>query len=341
MENYEEIFSLTPKQIDELFAMEGIGAKLFSNDYLEWARGEAEWYASKGVKIIDKNSPSYPPLLKECSDAPIVLYFKGNANLTNPKIISVVGTRIPSDAGLSACAEVIESLSKGGFNPLIVSGLAVGIDVAAHRNALKNSLESVAVLPCGIDQIYPSQNRMVAVKMVENGGILTEFPRGVNPLKHNFLQRNRIIAGISSALVVIETRISGGSMSTTQYANSYSRDIFALPGRIGDVNSYGCNYLISKNIANLYLNSSTIPSTLGWSAEHSDISLSPDLFSIPDGIKEKILLTLTSLKKCDAEDIVQATGLDVETVCSALLELELSFKVKRSPLTNEYMLYRK
>lgn len=336
LKNFEEIFSLPAGEIDLLTEEEGSGEKLLSDSYLQWAEKEAEWYASHGVQIIDKNSSSYPPLLMECPDAPIVLYFKGKANLANRRTISIVGTRIPTDYGLRSCASVVQSLSATSFNPLIVSGLAIGIDVASHIAALKNSLETVAVLPCGIDQIYPSKNRGVAIEMIERGGVLTEFPRGVNPLKHNFLQRNRIIAGMAAALIVVESRIAGGSMSTVQYGSSYARDIFALPGRIGDANSYGCNYLISKNVAQLYLNASTVPEALGWSRRSSDIKLSPDLFSAPEYVKEKLLLTLTSLKSANTDELVAATGFDVEAVCSALLELELSFRIERDSVTDRY-----
>lgn len=341
LSNYEEIFSLPPGEIDLLTGEEGSGEKLESDSYLRWAEKEAEWYAEHGVEIIDKNSTLYPPLLKECPDAPIVLYFRGKANLANLRTVSIVGTRVPTDAGLKSCSTVVEALGSNGYNPLIISGLAIGVDAAVHMNSLRHSLETVAVLPCGIDQIYPAKNRTLAVEMLEKGGVLTEFPRGVNPLKHNFLQRNRIIAGMASALVVIESRISGGSMSTVQYASSYSRDIFALPGRIGDANSYGCNYLISKNVAQLYLNASTVPAALGWSGRMSDVKLSPDLFSAPEEVKEKILLTLTSLKTADMEEMVSATGLEVDAVCSALLELELSFRIERDSITDRYRLKAK
>ena len=336
LEDFEQLFSLSPSQIDTFTGEIGSGEKFLSSSYLKWAEGEAEWYAAHGVEIIDKNSKSYPPYLRECPDAPIVLYFKGNANLTNKRCVSIVGTRIPTDCGIKACSSVVEGLAEEGFNPLIVSGLAIGIDVAAHRAALRNSLETVAVLPCGIDSIYPSQNREVAIQMLGKGGVMTEFPRGVKPLRTNFLQRNRIIAGMGEALVVIESRIAGGSLSTVRYASQYDRDIFAVPGRITDSNSYGCNYLISKNVAGIYLNSSTIPKSLGWRGWCSDRALAPNLFSSSDHVKEKLLLTLTSLKNASLDEIVQATGFDIETVCSALLELELSFKIQRDSISGSY-----
>lgn len=323
------LFDLKPSEIDTLTGSEGDGEKLKSKEYLSVAQQEADWCKSKGVEIIEINSPKYPPLLRECDDAPLILYFKGNGDLTKRKSVAIVGTRVPSDYGIKECGNVVEALASSNHNPLIISGLAVGIDINAHRNALNKSLETIAVLPCGIDNIYPATNREYAIKMLTQGGVITEFPRGVKPLRFNFLQRNRIIAGMAAAIVVVESRISGGSMSTVEYGWSYGREIVALPGRVNDVNSYGCNYLISKNIASIYLNSSTIPKVLNWGDESSDIALSPDLFSTDERVKEKILLTLASIKRGSIEQIVEISGLDADIVSAAMIELELSFKVKK------------
>lgn len=320
----EKIFEGYFENIDDLLCIHGIGARLQSKECLEWAEKEALWYREKNVRIIDVNSKEYPQKLLECQDAPIVLYYKGNGDLNNTRSLGVVGTRLASEYGNDSCRLLIDSLGDMGFNPLIVSGLAIGIDITAHRAAMANKMETVAVLPCGIDLIYPASHRDDAVKMISHGGIITEFPRSVPALRRNFLQRNRIIAGMTQGLLVAETRVSGGSMSTVEYASSYARDIFAVPGRICDANSYGCNYLISKNIASICVNTATIPKELGWAAtSQTDIAMQPDLFSGAENKRKKILLTLTLGTPRSIDYLVQNTGLDFNTVSLILLELEL------------------
>src|SRR5574344_236857 len=320
----EKIFEGYFENIDDLLCIHGIGARLQSKECLEWAEKEALWYREKNVRIIDVNSKEYPQKLLECQDAPIVLYYKGNGDLNNTRSLGVVGTRLASEYGNDSCRLLIDSLGDMGFNPLIVSGLAIGIDITAHRAALANKMETVAVLPCGIDLIYPASHRDDAVKMISHGGIITEFPRSVSALRRNFLQRNRIIAGMTQGLLVAETRVSGGSMSTVEYASSYAREIFAVPGRICDANSYGCNYLISKNITSICVNTATIPKELGWAAtSQTDIAMQPDLFSGAENKRKKILLTLTLGTPRSIDYLVQNTGLDFNTVSLILLELEL------------------
>ena len=321
----EKIFEGSPGDIDELLSIHGIGARLQSKECLERAEKEAIWYREKNVRIIDVNSKEYPQKLLECQDAPIVLYYKGNGDLNNTRSLGIVGTRLASEYGNNACRLLIDALGDTGFNPLIVSGLAIGIDITAHRAALANKMETVAVLPCGIDLIYPASHRDDAIKIMSHGGIITEFPRAVPALRRNFLQRNRIIAGMTQGLLVAETRVSGGSMSTVEYASSYARDIFAVPGRICDANSYGCNYLISKNIASVCVNSATIPKELGWTATgQTDVAMQPDLFSGAENKRKKILLTLTLGTPRSVDYLVQNTGLDFNTVSLIMLELELS-----------------
>lgn len=326
--SFEKIFCVDDKAINDLLCIHGIGERLHSKELLMWAEEEAKWYAEKKVRILDIGSKDYPQKLKDCPDAPFVLYFKGNGDLNNPRSLGVVGTRLASEYGINSCRTLISSFADDTYNPLIVSGLAMGIDIAAHRAALNNNMQTVAVLPCGIDLIYPASHRDVAIEMLGRGGIMTEFPRGTPAIRRNFLQRNRIIAGITQGILVAETRVTGGSMSTVEYANSYSREVFAVPGRICDANSYGCNYLINKNIATICINTKTIPKELGWAqVSQTDIPLQPDLFSSAGGKKEKILLTLSSLTPRSVDYVVQNTGLDFNTASLILLELELEGEV--------------
>ena len=251
----------------------------------------------------------------------------------------MVGTRLASVYGKEACNMVVENLAE--YMPLVVSGLAYGIDIASHKAALENGLPTVAVLPNGLDMVYPARHRDVAVQMVRGGGgLLTEFPRGVVPQKMNFVKRNRIIAAISQALVVVESRVKGGSMITAEYASMYNKDIFAVPGRISDPNSFGCNYLISKNVAAIYSSALTVPVALGWcGADGLEPGLQPQLFSFDVENKEKILLTLKFDTTVDVEKICSITGLDWGVVSALLLELELEGKVV-SKGSSEYYLKR-
>ena len=316
---------------------EEVGSQLFSRDMLRWAEKEADWYMKKKVLIIPITSPLYPPLLRECSDAPFALYYKGirseensESKIFGGRMLSIVGTRLASQYGKEYCTSLVSELALEVSKLQIMSGLAMGIDSCSHLAALDNSLETFAVLPSGIDQIYPASNRNLAVRILEHGGVLTEYPRDTKPLRFNFLQRNRIIAGMSDALLVVESRISGGSMISAQYASGYGRDIFAVPGRMSDANSYGCNYLINRNVAQLVLNGASIVNSMGWGKDRiSDILQQPTLFSATRELKAKILLSLSSVNGMDEDALIQMCGGDVGDMSLALLELELDGEVRK------------
>ncbi len=332
-ESVEMLLKSGASLVKRVIGSEEIANLLFSDSMLSWGMQEALWMRSRGVKLICIVSESYPKLLKEIPFAPFMLYYRGSAALADDtvKSLGVVGTRMATDYGRENCSAIIAGLVKHVRKLRIISGLAVGIDSCAHRAALDNSIETLCVLPCGIDSIYPSRHRELAVKILESGGVVTEYPRGTKPLKHNFLQRNRIIAGLSEAILVVESRIRGGSMSTVDFASSYNRDVFAVPGRTDDVNSYGCNYLISKNIAQLCLNPSTIVSSMRWTNEHiSDIIQQPSLFSASDGLKEKILLSLSPVRGIDVNQLSLRTGQDIQTLQLLLIEMTIEGLVRHS-----------
>lgn len=298
----------------------------FSRENLEWAREEVDWCMEKGVDLLFYGDVGYPRLLMEADDAPAMLYYKGTADLNAAHSISMVGTRLATAYGREMCSRIVTDLQN--YKPLIVSGLAYGIDIASHKAALEAGLETVAVLPNGMDMIYPARHRGIAADIVRQGGIITEFPRGERPVRLNFIKRNRIIAAISQGLLVVESRVKGGSMITAEYACSYNRDIFAVPGRVTDPNSFGCNYLIAKNVAAIYNSPSAVPSSLGWEEEYiPDSSFQPQLFSYQVGNKEKILLSLKSDTPMSVEQLCRAVSMDWETVSILLLELELEGKI--------------
>ena len=326
LEKYGSAEFIYENRTEEFQGCGGLLEEAFAAQNLRWAEEEIEWCSQKGVKLLFYADIGYPPMLQECNDAPFMLYYKGTAKLDNPRCVSVVGTRLASSYGKECCSRLMEHIAP--FAPLVVSGLAYGIDIESHKCALEQRLETVAVLPNGIDMIYPSRHRNIAVEMTRHGGILTEFPRGTPPQRINFIKRNRIIAAMSQALVVVESRVKGGSMITAEFAAGYNREIFAMPGRITDPNSFGCNYLISKNVASIYSSATTMPSALGWDAEGGpETTLQPQLFSFDVEGKEKILLSLRSGKPMGVEAISAACGMDWGEVSMLLLELELEGKI--------------
>ncbi len=324
LENREPgyLFSLSKKELGELFRNRpNVADKLCDAELLEGCRKDVEWAKSKGVEVLDITSERYPVMLKECNDAPSVLFYIGNANLNAAVPIAVAGTRMASSYGRQICKSIVCSFT--GDNVSIISGMAFGIDACAHKAALDADLPTVGVLPCGIDMIYPSAHRDMAKRMLEKGGLITEFRPGTGVRRWQFVKRNRIIAGMAGSLIIIESRIKGGAMITAELANSYGRDVYAVPGRIGDTNSYGCNYLISKNMAQIYMPES-VKFSMGLSAAcERPANMQPDLFLYEDDKKEKILLSLKLGSAVDIETLCRDTGLEFNEVASILLSLEL------------------
>jgi DNA processing protein len=259
----EQVFKASRQK---LLRVPGFGEKRvndlnFSTALLR-AEEELRFIEKNDVSVIFYTDKTYPKRLKNCADGPILLYAKGNFDLNPQHVISIVGTRNATDYGKQLCRQLVEELQP--YNALVVSGLALGIDVCAHKESLKKNLPTVGVLGHGLDRIYPAQNRSTADKMLDNGGLLTEFPSGTIPDRENFPQRNRIVAGMADATVVIEASIKGGALITAEIANSYNRDVFAFPGRVDDEFSEGCNFLIRNNKAALLTCAADLAYSLGW-----------------------------------------------------------------------------
>lgn len=228
------------------------------------AAGILEWLKSVNIRTIPLYHEHYPCRLLECPDAPLLLYVAGQAELNEGPVLSVVGTRKATPYGKSLCREIISGFKQLGIKPVIVSGLAFGIDITAHRTALENDLPTVAVLPTGIDTIYPSAHLDIAEQILEHGAVLSEFPPKTGGHRHNFLQRNRIIAGLADATLVVESKTDGGAQITAHLALGYSRDVLAVPGRPSDICSQGCNNLIRMNKAALVTSAQDIADVLQW-----------------------------------------------------------------------------
>ena len=246
----------------------GIGDSIITEikraDVLLRAEKELAFAQKNGISIYFLKDINYPERLRECPDAPVLFYFKGNADLNAAHIISVVGTRRASAYGQEVTERLLRDLSVSFPDLLVVSGLAYGIDICAHRNALKNQLPTVGVLAHGLDRIYPPVHRSTAIEMLDRGGLLTDFPSGTNPDRQNFIRRNRIVAGLADATIVIESAEKGGSLITADIAFSYGRDVYAFPGRVTDINSKGCNSLIRQNKGGLITCADDLIMAMRW-----------------------------------------------------------------------------
>lgn len=252
----------------ELLAIPGLGPatveNILSKNYLKEAEAELEFVQKHKIDALWIDDKNYPSRLKHCEDSPLLLYFKGNANLNPSRTISIVGTRNATHYGKRICEQFVEQLKQ--FDVQIISGLAYGIDAQAHRNSLKHQISTIGILGHGLDRIYPAAHRDLASRMLENGGLLTEFPSETNPDRQNFPMRNRIIAGMADVTIVIEAAIKGGALITAEIANSYNRDVCAFPGSIEQEFSAGCNYLIKTNRAHLIRNADDLSYLMNWDA---------------------------------------------------------------------------
>jgi len=296
---------------------------------LESAEKEMEFIKKHNITPLCFYENDYPKRLKYCDDSPIIIYFKGKCNLNNSKVISIVGTRNATDYGKEFCSRFITELA--AHNMLIVSGLAYGIDITAHKEAINNNISTVAILGHGLDKIYPYVHRSVALKMIENGGLLTEFITGTKPDRENFPMRNRIIAGLSDAVIVVEARETGGALITAEIANSYNRDVFALPGRISDECSVGCNRLIKTNKAALIQSAKDLEYIMGWEIINNANPVQKKLFVELTDEEEKIVTLLKSNEERSIDIIAIQSEMSMSKVSAILLNLEFKGIVKCLP----------
>ncbi|MBL0743796.1 DNA-processing protein DprA [Chryseolinea lacunae] len=327
----ERVFK-TPR--GKLMKIPGIGAvtadsirlgKPFSDAEKEMQRAQKE-----DVTLAFFTDKNYPSRLKQIADAPSLLYCKGNINFETSKTIGIVGTRMATPYGKKLVEELMLDLAP--HEPLIVSGLAYGIDIVAHRQALKNNMATVGVMGSGIDVMYPASHTETSTKMLKHGGLVTENPFGTRPDAHNFPARNRIIAGLSDALIVIEAAEKGGALITAEIANSYNKDVFAFPGNIGQRFSEGCNALIRSNKANLLTSVKDLEYIMNWSVgtqpEKKKMFFDADAYSADE--QEVIKVLLENNRQLAIDDIGWRTGIAIGRLASVLLGLE--FKNVLAPL---------
>jgi len=272
------------------------------------------------LSVLDE---AYPYNLKQCHDAPFLLFTKGVVDFNNTKVLSVVGTRNVTSYGSDFVKELIQELKK--YNPIIVSGYAYGVDICAHLAAIDNGLQTIAVLGQSLEVTYPKVHAKYNKRVMENGGFVTEFSINDPLIKENFIRRNRIVAGLSQATIVIESAVKGGSLSTAKFANDYNRDVFALPGRISDLFSLGCNNLIKTNQANLLTSVNDLIYYLNWDQELRN-DKSSKVFEIPNDLSREEMIVVLFLRENGSEilDVIAfKTEIPVYKLSVILLNLEL------------------
>jgi DNA processing protein len=318
----EAVFAAGRKQ---LLQVEGIGGataeQILRTNALDLAEEQLKFLQKHHIEILFYTDDRYPQRLKDCYDAPVLLYYKGTANLNHPRIVSIVGTRMATPYGLMLCEQLAETLQH--YDVLVVSGLAYGIDVASHKQSLLFNIPTVGILGHGLDRLYPSSHTQIANKMLRNGGLLTEFPLYTNVDKENFPKRNRIIAGVSDVTVVVEAALKGGALITADIANSYCRDVFAFPGRTTNQYSEGCNFLIKTNRAGLLSHARDLVYYMGWDAVSVPDAGRQTSMAIALSAPETAILNMLKLSPLRVDELSVKVTMQQSKLAIHLLNLEI------------------
>ncbi len=328
----EEVFD-TP--LAKLMKVPGIGKmtaeSICTSDLLEDAEREMHEMRKSGVRFLFFLDEDYPYRLRHCYDSPLLLFYKGTADLNNPRSIAIVGTRNCSKYGEEVTEHLVKELAS--VNPLIVSGMAYGIDISAHRAALRHGLETVGVFAHGLDTVYPGSHFGTAEKMIKQGGLLSEFPFHTNPDRENFPKRNRVVAGMTDLVIVVETAVKGGATITADIALSYDREVFAVPGPLFSPTSKGCHAMISRNKAICVESVEQILKEMRWDDQKSNEEAKSQqmaLFEERDG-DEKIVIEILKKGPLHVDDLVERSGMTMGVLSSLLLQLEFSGIVRTLP----------
>ena len=326
----EKIFKTKSSQLSSI---DGIGSvllsKLKNKSIFEKAEAEIKFINNNEINVAFFQEDNYPERLKHCIDGPLLLFTSGNIDFNTRKIISIVGTRQITSYGTEFCKKLISDLAP--LNPIIVSGFAYGVDIVAHQAAMEHDLQTIGVVAHGLDQIYPSVHKKYVAKMEKNGGFMTEFWSGTSPEKENFVRRNRIVAGMSEATIVIESADKGGSLITANLANDYNRDVFAVPGRISDKFSQGCNNLIKTQKANLLTSAADILYILNWNIEKEVKPVQKQLFVTLENDEQKIYDYLLKSGKEILDIIALECDFPIYKISGILLNMELKGVIRPLP----------
>ena len=317
-----------------LIKIDGIGSvimgDLFNTYHLKEAEREIEFIKTNNIEVSYFKEDSYPEKLKHCIDGPILLFQSGIINLKQQHIISIVGARKITTSGVAFCEDLVEKLAI--YNPVIISGFAYGTDITAHKAAIKHQLQTIGCLAHGLNQIYPAVHKKYMVDMEKNGGFFTDFWSSDTFDKNNFLKRNRVIAGLSEATIVIESAEKGGSLVTADIANSYNRDVFAVPGRTTDLQSMGCNNLIKHQKAHMLTNPLDVPYILNWKLhDETKPAIQKQLFVELD-VTEKLIYNYLKEKEKQLLDVIAIEcQIPIFKVASVLLNMELKGVIRPLP----------
>jgi DNA processing protein len=332
--NAEEIFHAKKTFLEKI---EGIGpiraASIAAFKNFTHAEEEIKFIEKYKIQPLFITDPAYPKRLLNCYDSPTLLFYKGEADLNATKMVAVIGTRSNTDYAKQVTEKLVKELTEQQVT--IVSGLAFGVDAIAHKAAVKNGLPTVGVLAHGLDQLYPAEHTGLAKDMIKHrGGLLTEFRSGSKPDKHNFPTRNRVVAGMCDATIVIETGLKGGSMITAELANSYNKDVFAIPGKVTDTKSTGCNYLIKNNKAMLLTDAAELIQVMQWedkAQRKKEKKSQRELFIEMTEDEKKIVAILREKDTVHIDEINGKSGLSSSAVAGAMLNLELQGIIASKP----------
>ncbi|MCL2072509.1 MAG: DNA-processing protein DprA [Marinilabiliaceae bacterium] len=332
----EEFFAKKKLPLEKVPGIGSITASMLNSinkkELLNSVEEEINFVVKHDIKTLYFLDDNYPRRLSLCDDAPLILYVKGDLDLDSPRIVSIVGTRRATEYGMTYCEKFIGELAKNYPDTIIVSGLAYGIDAAAHRGAFRYSLPTVAVLAHGLDRIYPPAHSNLAREMLYKGAVLTEFMTKTTPDRQNFIKRNRIIAGLADAVIVAESAKKGGALITARIANSYNREVFTFPGRINDDFSQGCNNLIKTNQAHLLESVEDFAYIMGWETKSTQNKVEPPILFQPESDEEKALMDILLVEKeMNVNLLAQKCELTISKTCATLLGLEFRGFVKCSP----------
>ena len=329
---------LTPATALQLYQTLGGGKAVYEqrrdlgpwDDALRRAEAEMEFIEKNHIQALTVSDERYPARLRECPDAPVILYYKGSADLNRLRVINVVGTRHCTSYGQDLVRHLITDLRELCPDLLIVSGLAYGIDICAHRTALEQDFDTVGVLAHGLDQIYPPRHRDTAIQMLSQGGLLTEYTSGTEALPNHFRQRNRIVAGMSDATILVESAVKGGGLITCRIAQEYGRQVYAFPGAVGSVYSEGCHRLIRSGTAVLITSARDLMASTGWQTQaQRPAAVERELFPVLSPAEQQVVSLLEQCDNLQLNAISMRTHIPVSQLTALLFSLELKGVVRR------------
>jgi DNA processing protein len=337
LQHYKQAEAVFKAPLKEIKAIGGLSEedckKIRDKQYFKKAEEELAYTDRNQISILPFNHELYPQRLNNCNDAPLLLFYKGAANLNVKKTVAIVGTRKHTDYGMKLCEELIDGLVVYD-DLLVVSGLAWGIDAIAHKLCVAGGLPTVGVLGHGMDRMYPPENKALSEAMHEKGGVLTEFVSGTIPDRFNFPMRNRIVAGMADVTIVVESDISGGAMITAYLASGYNKEVAAFPGRIHDSRSSGCNELIRKNIASLIGKPDDLLELMNWKGSKKAKAVQQQLFLHLNPDEQLIVDLLSKKELIHSDELLHTSGLSNSALAATLLQLEMQGLVKTMPGKN-------